>query len=94
MEFIFKLLVVLLLVICIASSVHVVAYYASSCQRQMEAHDITSEGPDCRTFRWYVMDAVARFDDLLCELCRAIGNDKPLIIWRTWLKEQHGLTMY
>ena len=94
MEFMFKFLVVLLLILCIESSIHVVAYYAASYQEQMEAHDITSEGSDCRTIRWYVMDAVGRFDDMLCGFCKTFGDDRLLVMWRTWLQEQYGVTMY
>ena len=94
MEFMIKFLIVLLIVLCITSSIHVIAYYATSYQEQMEVRNITSEGPECKTIRWYIMDAVGRFDDILCKFCKAVGNDRLLIVWRSWLKEQYGVTMY
>lgn len=94
MNIVFKCLVATILVLCIFSTTTVVVYYAISYREQMEAHDITSEGPDCRTARWYVMDAVGRLDDILCEFCKAIGNDELLIVWRAWLKNEFNVTMY
>lgn len=94
MNLVFKCLVAMILILCIISTTTVVAYYATTYREQMEAHDITSEGPDCRTPNWYIMDAVARLDDMLCEWCKAAGNDGLLVAWRTWLKVQYNVTMY
>jgi hypothetical protein len=94
MNLIFKCLVAIILVLCIFSVTTVVAYYATTYKKQMEAHDITSEGPNCRTIKWYVMDAVARFDDVLCECCNTVGNDELLVAWRTWLQNKFNVTMY
>ena len=94
MNLIFKCLVAIILVLCIFSATTVVAYYATTYREQMEAHDITSEWPNCRTIKWYVMDAVARFDDVLCEWCKVAGNDKLLVVWRTWLQNKFNVTMY
>ena len=94
MNLMFKCLVAIILVLCIFSVTTVVTYYATTYREQMEAHDITSEGPNCRTIKWYIMDAAARFDDVLCEWCRAVGNDKLLVAWRTWLQNKFNVTMY
>lgn len=94
MNLVFKCLVAVILMLCIVSTITVVAYYATTYREQMEAHDITSEGPNCRTVKWYVMDIVARFDDILCEWCKAVRNDSLLVAWRTWLKVQCNVTMY
>lgn len=94
MNLIFKCLVAIILVLCIFSATTVVAYYATTYREQMEAHDITSEGPNCRTIKWYVMDVVARFDDVLYEWCKAVGNDELLVVWRTWLQNKFNVTMY
>lgn len=94
MNLIFKCLVAIILVLCIFSVTTVVAYYATTYREQMEAHGITSEGPNCRTIKWYVMDAVAKFDDVLCEWCKAAGNDELLFAWRTWLQNKFNVTMY
>jgi len=110
MDFLFKILVVTLLILCLTSSAHVVAYYANGNAEgyigdmlynlvvlpnmHIESRDVTSEGPDCRTLRWYIMDVVGRFDDALYSFCKVIGNDELLLVWRSWLKEAHGVTMY
>ena len=110
MNFLFKLLVITLLVLCFTSSAYVVAYYANGNAESyigdmiynlvvlpnmhIEARDITSEGPNCKTIRWYVMDAVGKFDDMLCEFSKTFGDDRLLVIWRTWLQKQYGVTMY
>lgn len=94
MNLIFKCLVAIILVLCIFSATTVVAYYATTYREQMEAHDITSEGPNCRTIKWYVMNVAARFDDVLYEWCKAVGNDELLVVWRTWLQNEFNVTMY
>lgn len=110
MDFLFKLLVVTLLVLCLASSVHVIAYYANGNAEsyigdmiynlvvlpnmRLEANDITSEGPDCKTLRWYMSDITIRIDDVLHEFCRATGSDELLMTWRSWLKSKFNVTMY
>ena len=94
MNLIFKCLVAIILVLCIFSVTTVVAYYATVYREQTEAHDITSEGPNYRTIKWYVMDTAARFDDVLCGWCNAIGNDWLLVAWRTWLQNKFNVTMY
>ena len=110
MDFLFKLLVVTLLVLCLTSSAHVIAYYANGNAESyigdmiynlvvlpnihIEARDITSEGPDCKTLRWYMSDITIRIDDVLHEFCIATGNDKLLKIWRSWLKNDFNVTMY
>ena len=94
MGFVFKCLVAVILILCVISTTTIVAYYATSYREQMEARDITSEGPDCRTMKWYVMDAIGKFDDVVCEFSKAVGNDKPLRTWRIWLENEYGVTMY
>ena len=110
MDFFFKILVATLLILCLTSSVHVIAYYANGNAKSyigdmfynlavlpnihIEARDITSEGPECKTLKWYTSDIVCRFDDVLCEFCKFIGNDGLLAVWRYWLKSEHGITMY
>lgn len=110
MNYLFKFLIVTLLVLCLTSSIYVIAYYANGNAESyvgdmlynlvvlpnmhIEARDTTSEGPDCRTLRWYVMDIVGKFDDVVYEFSKAVGNDKPLRAWRIWLKNEYGVTMY
>lgn len=110
MNYLFKLLVVTLLVLCLTSSAYVIAYYTNGNAESyigdmlynlvvlpniyIEARDTTSEGPDCRTLRWYVMDIVGKFDDALHDFCKFIGNDELLAVWRSWLKSKHGITVY
>jgi hypothetical protein len=106
----FKFLVATLLVLCLASSVHVIAYCINGNAESyigdmvynlvilpnmhIEANDITSEGPDCKTLRWYMSDIVIRIDDVLHEFCRTTGSDELLKMWRSWLKSEFNVTMY
>lgn len=110
MDFLFKLLVITLLVLCLASSAHVIAYYANGNAEsyvgdmiynlvvlpnmRLEARDITSEGPEYRTARWYASDIIYRIDSLLCEFSRVNGSDELLKMWRSWLKNDFNVTMY
>lgn len=94
MEFWFKILVVTILLLCLLSSVRVVAYYTAPRNIQMEAKDITSEGPNCWTPRWHMKNALVTFDDALHDFCNASGTEALFARWRMWLEREHGITMY
>ena len=110
MDFMFKCLVAVILVLCLLSAVHVVTYYTNGSAEccfgnmfynlcilpsiYMEARDITSEGPNGRTFNWYLGEALCRFDDSLKVICNTINANNVFKLWRAWLRNEFGITMY
>lgn len=90
-------LIAAILVLSIVSGIYIVSYFASVSAEaycEYDGHDITSEGPDCRTARWYLSGLIIGIDDVLDRVCMVVENDWLLIAWRTWLKEQYNITMY
>lgn len=94
MNMVIKCLTVVILILCLISSIHVIAYYANGSTNYYDARDITSEGPQARTARWYLAELLCDFDDAVVWFCKTIGNDRPLIEWRSWLQERWNITMY
>lgn len=90
-------LIVAVFVLSIASGAYVVSHYVAGNAEtyyEYDNYDITSEGPDCRTARWYFLEFIIGIDDILNGICKVVGNDCMLIVWRTWLKNQYNITMY
>ena len=98
MDSMIRCLTLVVLLLCLLSFVHVAAYYSEKYMLEQEyyksIHNITSEGPDYYTYRWYLSKIVCEIDDAIEGFCDRTGSDGLLIAWRNMLEARYNTTMY